>query len=191
MIDSDDDGVIDTPSALNGTTTYIISNNSRGILFDGADTIPTITEGGDVPNGSAWEYEMSIFYIRDTGTDPTLARRTLRWNGAAMGLVTEDLIAGVENMSFLFGLDTNGDGEIDTYNTIGNMLNTQWTQVAAIEADVLVRSETIDVAHTDLKTYSLSGLGADLGPFNDNFHRMVMQNTVTLRNPKYVLRGNL
>ena len=190
MTDTNDDGLIDDPAALVGTSTYIISNNSQGIIFDGADTAPTVNESGEVPNGSAWEYEVQIFYIRDTGADPTLSRRTLTWDGAAMSFVTEDLIAGVEAMSFLFGLDTDADGEIDTYRTIANMLGTEWAQVAAIETDVLVRSETPDPSHTDNEVYNLGGIAA-IGPLADNYHRLVMQSTVSLRNPKFVIRGNL
>ncbi len=190
MTDENDDGLIDTPSALAGTATYIISNNAQGVIFDGADTAPTVNESGEIPDGSAWEYEMHIYYIRDLA-DPTLARRTLTWDGAAMSFVTEDLITGVEAMSFLFGLDTNTDGEIDTYRTIGNMLGTEWSQVAAIETDVLVRSETQDPNHTDNEVYNLAGLAVAFGPQADNYHRLVMQSTVSIRNPQFVIRGNL
>ena len=193
MVDGDEDGTIDTPEALNGTTSYIISNNTQGIIFDGADTAPSIEEGGDVPNGNAWEYQVQIYYIRDAG-EPTLARRIMNWNAGAMGFTTEDLIAGVENMTFLFGMDSTADGEIDTFRTIANItannLDTLWSQVAAVEVDVLVRSETEDPAYTDTKVYNF-GDQTTVGPLNDNFYRMVMQNTVLLRNPKFVIRGNL
>lgn len=196
MVDADPDnsadtpdGVISFPTGIQSGNTYIISNNSRGIIFDGADSasIPSIDEGGDIPDGSAWEYEAQIYYIRNVAGTPTLSRRVL--TGSA-GFTTEDLIGGVEAMSFLFGLDTNSDGEIDTYRTIANMLNTEWVQVAAVEVDVLVRSETEDPNHTDNEVYNLGGIGA-IGPIQDNYHRLVMQSTVSLRNPKFVLRGNL
>lgn len=195
LVDSDDNGTIDTPLGIDNQTTYIISNNSRGVLFDGADTQPTITDGGDVPNGSAWEYQVQLYYVRDTagdGSNPTLARRFLSWNAGAMGFVTEDLIAGVEAMSFLFGMDTTGNGEIDSYKTIGEMDSIEWTQVAAVEVDALVRSETEDpnMDTSQTRTFNLGGLAAAITA-DDNFHRLVMQNTVSLRNPKFVLRGNL
>jgi len=190
LIDSDDNGTIDSPEGLNATTTYVVSNNIRGILFDGADAAPTVTEGGDVPDGSAWEYQAQIYYIRDTAAGPQLSRRVLAWSGGSMSWITEDLILGVENMSFSFGLDTNADGDIDTYKPVAAMVPIDWNNVYAIECDVLVRSETTDPQYTDTKTYNLSGIAA-IGPLNDNFHRMVMQNTVSLRNPYFVIRGNL
>lgn len=187
--DTDDNGTIDSPDVLNGTTTYIIANNIRGILFDGADTAPTIVTGGDVPGGNGWIYEAQLYYIRDIGTGiPQLSRKMLAWNGAAMAFTTEDLVAGVENISFLFGSDSDGDGDVDIYQT--SAVVTDWTSIGAIEINILVRSETADPQHQDIKVYNLAGLDP-IGPLDDNFYRMVMQTTVSLRNPKFVIRGNL
>jgi type IV pilus assembly protein PilW len=191
LSDVDEDGVIETPEAINGSNTYIITNNVQGIMFDGADTAPTIIEGGEVPGGSAWIYEMQIYYVRDIGTGtPQLSRKVLAWNGANMALTTEDLVSGVENMSFLFGIDSNTDGEIDIYRTAANVTTAEWNNIAAIEVNVLVKSDTADPQYTDVKTYKLAGL-ADIGPLNDNFHRVVMETTVALRNPKFIIRGDL
>jgi len=191
IIDSDDNGIVDSPEAITGTNTYIMANNLRGVMFDGADTAPSIEEGGDIPGGSAWIYQVQVFYIRDNGTgNPVLSRKMLAWNGAAMAFTTEDLITGVERLSFLFGSDSNADGEIDIYRTAANVPAIEWLNIGAIQINVLVRSETSDPRYTDDRVYNLGGLGA-IGPLNDNFHRMVMQSTVSLRNPKFVIRGNL
>ncbi|RLA04834.1 MAG: hypothetical protein DRQ47_02705, partial [Gammaproteobacteria bacterium] len=108
----DTDGVADgTIEGIETTNAYIMANNVRGILFDGADTAPTIVAGGDVPDGNAWIYQVQVYYVRDNGTDtPQLSRKILSWNGASMALATEDLIEGVENLSFMFGSDSNADG---------------------------------------------------------------------------------
>jgi len=191
LIDSNADGIIDSPEAINGTNTYIIANNSFGIMFDGADLAPTITESGDVPHGNAWIYEMQIYYIRDDGTNsPQLSRKLLRWKGANMTLDTEDLVSGVENMSFLFGTDSNADNEIDIYRLATNVTATEWNNIGVIKVNILVASDTIDPQYTDIKIYKLSGL-PDIGPLNDNYHRMVMGTTVSLRNPELSIRGSL
>ena len=191
LIDTDANGAVDSPESITGTNTYIIANNIRGIMFDGADTAPTIDESGDIPGGNGWIYEMQVYYIRDIGTDiPQLSRKVLAWNGASMALTTEDLVSGVENMGFLFGVDSDGDGEVDIYRLAANVTAAEWNNIGAIEVNVLVTSDTADPQYTDVKTYKLAGL-ADIGPLNDNFHRIVMETTVSLRNPKFVIRGNL
>jgi len=185
IFDSNDDGTVDTPEAITGTNTYIMANNTEGVLFDGADAVPTIIDGGDVPGGNAWIYQVEAYYVRDTGQ---LSRRVLVWDGAAMSFTTEDLIEGVENMGFLFGLDSNGDGDIDIYRTAANITALEWTNIGAIQISILVRSDSTDPQYTDTKVYNLVGMAA-IGPLNDNFHRMVMQSTVSLRNPNFVIRG--
>ncbi len=188
--DSDNDNVVDDPEAITGTNTYIMANNRMGIIFDGADTPPTINNfGGDIPGGSAWIYQVQAYYVRDTGQ---LSQRALVWNDKAssMVFVTENLIDGVENISFLFGLDSNADGEIDIYRTAASINPLDWVNIGAIQISILVRSDTTDPQHNDTKVYNLAGV-APIGPLNDNFHRMVMQSTVSLRNPNFVIRGNL
>ncbi len=87
---ADDDGIIDRPEAINNQRTYILANTDRGVLFRGNDgTPPTITAGGDVPQGEAWQYQAFVYYVRNTGNVPTLSRKTLGWNGANMATRTE------------------------------------------------------------------------------------------------------
>ncbi len=187
--DTDGNDSIDSPQGILATNTYVMTNNARGIMFHGSDkSPPSIAVGGEVPGGSAWIYQMHIYYISDNGNGtPQLTRKVLGNNT----LVTESLVEGVENMSFLFGLDTNGDGDIDTYSTVNDMPATLWNEISSIQVNFLVRSETADPNHINSTVYHLGGLGANIGPLNDNFHRMVMQTTVSLRNPNFVIRGNL
>jgi len=192
LIDSDNDNDIDgddnNPETISATNTYVMTNLSGGIIFNGGDASPpSITVGGDVSEGSAWVYQLQIYYIRDPGTGtPELARKVLVNNS----LQTEVLVEGIENMSFLFGLDSDANGDIDTYSTVANVPPTAWNNISSIQINLLVRAETTDVNYTNTKVYNLSGLAANIGPLNDNFHRTVMQSTVLLRNPKFVIRGN-
>jgi len=192
LIDSNNNDTINSPEPILPTNTYVMTNNARGIMFHGDPakdaTQPSIADGGEVPDGSAWIYQMQIYYIRDNGSGtPQLARKMLSNNT----LVTEDLVEGVENIGFLFGLDTNADGDIDTYSTESNVPPTAWNNISSIQINMLVRTDATDANYTDTNVYSLGGLAANIGPLNDNFHRMVMQTTVSMRNPKFVIRGNL
>ena len=173
---------------------YVMTNNAVARLFDGADTPPTITTGGDIPNGTAWPYLFEIYYVRNS-TVPQLSRKFLRWNGASNDVVTEDLAAGVENLHFLFGRDTDDDGEVDTYDDI-NDLNTApggataaWAQVSSIEAYMLVRNAVADPQYIDEKSYVLGDITPVPNAANNNFRRMVMHTSVSMRNMQLVLRG--
>jgi type IV pilus assembly protein PilW len=195
-------GEIDFPGTLDPSTTYVMTNNVVARLFDGNDMAPTITLGGDIPNGTAWPYLFEIFYVRNTATGPHLARKYLQWNSTlnANEVKTENLAAGVERMHFMFGRDTDADGEIDIYSNISevNAPPGAWAEVASIEAYLLVRNATPDPQYIDEKFYVL----ADKDPFQpkatpftgstiapNNFRRMVMHTSVSMRNMKLMLRG--
>jgi type IV pilus assembly protein PilW len=183
---SDDDGTIDAPNGLSGQLTYVISNPLKGVLFDGADTPPSITEGGTVPRGTAWEYRYQVFYAR-AGNPPQFARKTLLWNGAGMGVTTENLADGIEQIRVRIGLDSNADGEADRFVT-ADTAGIDWSTVSALELNVLVRGVDIDTAYTDTRTYDLAGLSVTPG---DRYRRLLLNKTVTLRNSQLTIRGNL
>jgi len=115
------DGVIDTPGPLQNGRVYMMTNNVSGVLFNGA-TPPSIGVGGEVPRGVAWPYEYEVFYVRD-GAIPQLSRRVLNYNASSMAMefVTEDVAEGVERLHLLFGVDSDNDGEADTYSDVANV----------------------------------------------------------------------
>ncbi len=48
-----------------------MTNNVSGLLFNGA-TPPSITTGGEIPGGTAWEYQYEVFYIRQVSDNPAV-----------------------------------------------------------------------------------------------------------------------
>ena len=186
------DGTIDSPTALSAQRTYIMTNNIRGLVFDGADPHPTIVTGGDVPDGVAWEYRFEVYYVRrpvaGSNRPPRLARKVLAWDGAAMAVLTEDVVEGVERLRFLFGVDTDGNGEVDTYeNESGLSGAADWANVVSVELFMLLRGAEPDAQYTDTKSYVL----ANDPPYvpNDNVRRLLTQTSISLRNIKLIIRG--
>ncbi len=187
-----DDGEINSPTKLQEEKTYVMTNNVEGRMFDGNDPPPDISAGGEMPNSSAWEYEYEVFYVRkDPDKDiPQLSRRFLEWNGAAMVLKTEDLAEGVENLRLIFGFDDDDDGEVDRYTNVDGV-GSNWSQVDSVEVYILARSPTPDPQYTDEKTYHLGAIDDDsvkVTP-NDNFRRLMVFTSVSLRNLKLIIRG--
>ena len=183
-------GTIDTPHGLEDGRTYVMTNNVTGLLFDGA-TPPSITTGGKIPGGTAWEYQYEVFYIRqeNPGDIPMLSRRVLSYNGAdAMEFTTEDIAEGVENLQLLFGYDSDGNGDVDTYkDLVAIEASGNWQDVESVEVFMLVRSATSDAQYTDAKTYRLGDV--TVGPLNDHFRRLISHTSVSLRNLKLMIRG--
>jgi len=186
-----DTPVIDTPGPLQDGRTYVMTNNVTGLLFDGTSP-PSITTGGEVPGGTAWEYQYEVFYIKQANPAdvPMLSRRVLSYNPAtnSMEFTTEDLAEGVEDLQLLFGYDSTGNGEVDTYKDQAAIAG-NWPNVESVEVFMLVRSATRDVQYTDVKTYQLGAAGT-VGPMNDNFRRLISHTSVSLRNLKLMIRGD-
>jgi type IV pilus assembly protein PilW len=186
-------GTIDTPRALSTTATYILSNNATAILFDGgAASPPTVVTGGDVPGGAAWEYKFEVYYIRQVSTDPNaprrLSRKVLSWDAAnaRMEVVTEDVVDGVERMYLRFGFDSTNDDEVDTYANVATIGN-NWDRIQSIEVYMLVRSAIPDPEYVNEKAYQLGDLS--VAAADDNFRRLVTRASISLRNPKLLIRG--
>lgn len=179
-MDSDDDGDVDVFEAIDSNKTYVMANNFVAYLFDGGATDhPTITTGGKVPDGKAWEYQAHVYYIRNTDP-PSLSRKTLQMDSGAMKMVTEEIAMGVENMRIMYGIQT---------QFVDQSAVTDWDSVGAVQFSLLVRSEESDPYFTDSKTYRLPGL-APYSPA-DGFHRTIIQTTAALRNPQFIIQGKL
>jgi type IV pilus assembly protein PilW len=121
-----------------------------------------------------------------------LSRRVLSYNPTTdtMEFTTEDLAEGVENLQLLFGYDGDNDGEVDTYQDLAAIeAGGNWPDVQSVEVFMLVRSATGDAQSTDKKTYRLGDPNDPVGPFNDNYRRLLSHTSVSLRNLKLIIRG--
>ena len=170
--------------------TYVVANTDAGILIDGADTAPNVGEGQEFARGAAWPYRLEIYFVRN-GAVPTLARAFLTWDSSAgsMAVDDEDLVEGVENLRFRMGLDSDNDGEADSFVTAAQVTAANaWDRVTSIQASVLVRSDTPDPAYTNEKSYQIDT--ATITPA-DNFRRVLLNSEIALRNPRLVLRGGV
>ena len=186
------DGVISFPAGQwNNQETYVISNSESGILLDGADTLPNVLEGADIPLGVAWPYRLQIYYISNgvarNGGVPTLSRKVLAWDSGAMSVATEDLVQGVENLRLLFGYDSANSGNVDTLANLTEVTAANaWDEVISLQAFILLRSDVIDPNYVNEKTYQLGDISVTPG---DNLRRILLHSQIVMRNPRLVLRG--
>lgn len=167
--------------------TYIVSNIAKAILFDGdgKDVKPTTNTGGDVPNGKFWEYTATIYYVRNDGSGvPSLQRRRLVGNTWGN---PEEVAIGVERLRVLVGIDIDDDGSTDAFVAPSQVPN--WSQAVATRLFLLIRTEERDPFYTDSRSYQLGDI-AVAAP-NDNFHRVLFNTTVALRNRRLSIAGGL
>ncbi len=159
-----------------------------------------MTAGGGVIapaniNATVWPYNHHVYYVANqtltlngqNRTIPSLMRRRLTVSG---GMVAETVLEGVENIRFLFGLDTNGDARVDMYKTSTQMTATDWEQstvkITTVQVFILVRSLIEDGnAVAQAQTFTLGGVidghKREL-TFNDRFRRLLLVSTVSLHN---------
>lgn len=168
-------------TSLSVDRTYVLVNNVTGLIFDGADTTPATTVGGDVPGGFAWEYTASIFYVSTASGTPTLYRKKLLGN---LWQASEEVATGIEMLRLEFGVDTNHDGTVNHFVAPDSA---DMSTVVSARLFILARTQNPVMSYIDSKTYHLGS--ATLTP-NDHYARMVFQTTVNLRNRYLHIIGN-
>ena len=165
------------------TTIYVQSEPSYGLLFRGSDyaalrasnktakveaVVAGVITSRDAP---IFEYLARVYYIRPcsrfaaaattctAAADgerpiPTLVRQEL--NGVTM--VETPLVEGVERISFLYGVDADGNGIPDRF--IAAPADADWINVVSVRVALLARSPNPATGYNDSgKTYDLDGDG--------------------------------
>ncbi len=164
--------------ALMAGRVYLRTNGTVGLLYKEPAAAPAITVPAPLAD---WEYRPSIYYIRNFAYQagdgiPTLCKKVLR--GAAPGMTTECLAAGIEDLQIEYGIDANGDGFANLYMPSPTLLEIQ--NVVSARVSLLARTTDIDVRYQSEKTFTLS----NAQPYtpDDSFHRRVVSMTVGIQN---------
>jgi prepilin-type N-terminal cleavage/methylation domain len=90
------------------------------------------------------------------------------------------IVNGVENLQFLYGVDTNADGTVEQYlNATAVSLASAWQRVISIKAGILVRSLEPVLPAAEEKSYQVLDTTLDR---NDRYQRSVYSVVIHLRN---------
>jgi type IV pilus assembly protein PilW len=106
---------------------------------------------------------------------------------------TQELAEGIENLQVRFGMDTTGDGQVDSYGTAdevaagttGAILDQHWRSVVSVRVGMIVSSpEVAGVSALDGggNPRKLTLLGTAVIPPDDHKMRQVYETTISLRN---------
>jgi type IV pilus assembly protein PilW len=176
---------------------YLQTSRLRGTLFVPGAACADLTACSEIPAGYAppqsrtHELFVSGYYVSEDSTGrpgfPSLRRKRLAAiNGGSAALVypDEEIIPGVEDMQVRFGVDTNGDTNVDQYVEPGSVAAGD----AVISATVWlrVRANEPDFTYTDTDSYQYADMAAAWTPDDDeeHFRRLVVSKTLQLRNTR-------
>lgn len=171
----------------NAGQVQVQSNLSSARLFD--DAAPSAID----PPSEIRDVVINIYYVGDSAFDPelpALRRLTLTDGGARGRMEDQEVIPGIENLQVQFGIDSDGDGEVDRYVDGDHPLAVAGSGVMAIRLWLLVRSEMNESGLGFVDTAVYQPADGDLDPIQPGvtpgypaeFRRMTLSKTVFLRN---------
>ncbi|WP_017443669.1 PilW family protein [Gayadomonas joobiniege] len=167
------------------TRYYFISTENQGVFYAGSDPTP------DMEDGLISEYLHHIYYVaEETRGDyliPVLQRKYLYKNessGPNEGkLKAYNLVEGIEQLGFLYGVDTDDDGTVNYFASAEKIPREVWENedaaILAVRIHVLVRALSPDAGYQNNNVYDL---GSYSFTANDNYRRMLFISTVSILN---------
>ncbi|MGY3865130.1 PilW family protein [Aeromonas bivalvium] len=180
-------------STLDEKRFYLATTTEEANLFsitEGSNSIPD--EVIKMTEPQLWEYQHLIYYIalNKLNNIPEMRKRFLTPAGGSFqigGPVAE----GIERLNVLFGVDDSlvPDGVIDRYVSTNDVSEQAWSEgrVVAARIFILVRSLQASRSYVNDNVYqvgdvSVSGNG-------DGFRRLLLETSVSLRNPAVIAGG--
>lgn len=147
-------------------------NLSSVVLKNSVGSLTAMTRKCDsaIP-APRYRFLSRLYYVNDSDV---LVRAEL---GAA-GYVVTPMVDGIERLHFQYGLDTTGNGEIDSFKAAPS--GSEWKDVVAVRIWLLARNPSPTPGYTDDRTYVMGDEGA-FTP-NDHFKRQLYTSTVRLNN---------
>jgi type IV pilus assembly protein PilW len=120
-----------------------------------------------------------IYYLAPSTAN---RQRMSLWRKTGANELSDEIAEGVDRLEVQYGIDTTGDGRVDSYVTADDVAN--WDAVLSLQVALLARAPDAYGTDLDTQTYTLfsSPERITAGPFNDRFQRKVFTATVALRN---------
>ncbi|MEO0975498.1 MAG: PilW family protein, partial [Pseudomonadota bacterium] len=182
----------DTPTDsadLQVGTLYLRADENRGEIFVGA-----VEPMGFGPSANNFELITHAYFVSPTSDfDPNLPslRRLALTTGANPLVTEEEVLIGAEDLQVQFGIDTDGDGSVNSYVDADGALD--YSQVLSVRVWIRMRTEAQEDAFTDNATYEYADVvftpSTSADDSDDHLRRLLASKTVTLRNRVVELNG--
>jgi type IV pilus assembly protein PilW len=180
-------------SELDGNRYYLATTTQLANLFamvDESDTIPS--EVINMPDPQLWEYQHFMYYtvLNKSNNIPELRKRILTPNGGSL-LISGPIAEGIQGLTVLLGIDDSAipDGVIERYTNAHNVTEQEWSEgrVVAARVFILVRSLQASSSYVNNNIYQVG----DVPVFGngDGYRRLLLESSVSLRNPTVIAGG--
>lgn len=172
---------------------HVLSSRVRGEILDPADTASwpaAFSPCAGPPQSCLTQIRPLVVHSYYVSQDsdrraglPSLRRKQLGFDAATGSPVLQDLevTAGIEDLQFAVGVDANEDQSADYYVNPGTAIPAG-DSIVAVRVWLLARAEQADFSFTDDRAYQY-GDRAAFTP-GDNFRRLLVAKTITLRNTR-------
>lgn len=94
--------------------------------------------------------------------------------------VATPLVDGIEMLRFEYGLDTDGDGQVDSF--IVAPVGADWSNVVVVKVSLVARNQDPTLGYEDTRTYTVGGRAYTVPDDLKGFKRQVYSTSVHLRN---------
>ncbi len=121
---------------------------------------------------------VAVRYYLTTGQSGSPALFRQIFDRTTNAIVDEELIEGVDNMQITYGVDTDDNGEPDSYLSADAVPD--WDNIVSVRIGLLLSS--VEENSPDINNNMYNVNGELLGPFGDRRRRHVMTSTVYVRN---------
>ena len=182
------------PVTLDTNRVYLQTSRIQGTLFVPVAGCTDPTQQACIPAAylppasQSRELEMHAYYVSAQSTlrndVPSLRRKrfaNVNTATAAAAVLDVEIAPGVEDLQVRFGIDTNGDTNIDQYVNPGAVPAN--AQVVSATIWLRIRAEERDFGFVDDTAYQYAGMAAAFTP-NDNYRRILVSKTIHIRNTR-------
>lgn len=179
------------PTTLSKERIYIQSSRVQGTMFVPASncspTDPACIPGSYSPPASqSRELVAHAYYVASVSTMrddvPSLRRKSFASViSSANAIEDEEIVPGVEDLQVRFGIDTDGDTNIDEYRNPEDVP----TSAAVVSATIWlrIRADEPEVGFVDGRSYQYADMTNPFEP-KDGYRRILMSKTIQLRNTR-------
>lgn len=165
---------------LTATGVYIRSDSTHGELFVG-NAVPA----GFDASAQIYPFSTTMYYVRPyslegaggVALDDTPSLRRISVTDGP-DLIDEEIASGVEDFQVQFGVDTDGDGSVNSFLN-GDSLALDPDQIMSVRMWLLLRATNEEDGYSNNNTYLYGGKSRVV---NDGYRRVLLVNTVFLRN---------
>jgi len=173
---------------------HVQSSRAAGAVFVPATGCTSAADSACLPtpfepaSSQTHELEARAYYVATGSTArpdvPSLRRKSIGNVDAASlaDAVTDvEVATGVEDLQVRFGIDTDDDGNADTYVEPGAV--PAGNLVISATLWLRIRAEDRDMSHVDDASYQYADMADPFTP-DDHFRRIVVTKTIQLRNAR-------